>query len=56
MIQINSASRQNFSVGCAISQFSNIIQVVDLDGADGGGRNIEIDFVYFRIDAEKHCK
>ena len=24
--------------------------------ADGGGRNIEIDFVCFRMDAEKPCK
>jgi hypothetical protein len=35
MIQITSVSRQNFSVDCAISQFSDIIQGVDLDGADG---------------------
>jgi hypothetical protein len=29
---------------------------LDFNGADGGGRNIEIGFAYFRIDAEKHCK
>jgi hypothetical protein len=27
----------------------------DFNGADGGERNIEIDFSYFRTDAEKQC-